>query len=44
MNVTADSVSLSYKGLDGVPTWVLLIVVVLVLVWMAVSRRRRDKS
>ncbi|MFD3440192.1 hypothetical protein ACFWU3_22060 [Streptomyces sp. NPDC058685] len=43
MYESADWSTLSYKGLDGVPLWVILIVVVIAFAWMAVSWRRRNK-
>ena len=44
MAVATDGVALAYKGLGGVPTWVIVTVIVLVVVWMLVTAARRKRS
>jgi hypothetical protein len=44
MAAATDGIALAYKGLGGVPTWVIVTVIVLVVVWMLVTAARRDRS
>ncbi|MEU9171896.1 hypothetical protein AB0D34_29570 [Streptomyces sp. NPDC048420] len=34
----------AYKGLGGVPTWVVVAIIVVVVVWMLVTAARRNRS
>jgi predicted ABC-type sugar transport system permease subunit len=40
----ADGVTLAHKGLGGVPTWVIVAISVVVVVWMLVTAVRRNRS
>ena len=44
MEVEAGGISLAYKGLGGVSTWVIVAIIVLVALWVIVSVARRNRS
>jgi heme/copper-type cytochrome/quinol oxidase subunit 2 len=44
MAAATDGLTLAYKGLGRVPTWVIVAIIVLVVVWMLVTAARRNRS
>ncbi|MFI6210297.1 hypothetical protein ACIBAI_28690 [Streptomyces sp. NPDC051041] len=44
MEAATDGITLAYKGLGGVATWVIVAIIVLVVIWVIMSVARRDRS
>lgn len=40
MNPTGESTTLAYKGLDGMPMWILVGIVIVLFVGFAVGKRK----